>query len=64
MAPEIPLDGQRPAEYVFDQLVREAMPSARAPNTEQRARPRGVASPGLRTWGAPISHAAPRRVKA
>jgi len=31
MAPEIPLHGQRPAEYVFDRLVREAIEASPAP---------------------------------
>lgn len=31
MAPEIPLDGQRPAEYVFDRLVRDVVDSSPAP---------------------------------
>lgn len=43
MAPEIPLDGQRPAEYVFDALVQQvtvASPQDRA--SHRRAKPGGV----------------------
>jgi hypothetical protein len=36
MAPEIPLDRQRPAEYVFDRLVQEAV--AGSSEIERRAR--------------------------
>jgi hypothetical protein len=35
MAPEIPLEGQRPAEFMFDQLVRDAVDGVGRP--ERRA---------------------------
>ncbi len=40
MAPDIPLDGQRPAEYVFDGLVREAVAEMHVSDSgkERRAR--------------------------
>jgi hypothetical protein len=40
MAPEIPLEGQRPAAFVFDALVRDAV--ARAHATEPEGRRRGL----------------------
>jgi hopanoid biosynthesis associated radical SAM protein HpnH len=36
MAPEIPLEGQRPAEYVFDKMIREAAASVHAPVKSER----------------------------
>ncbi|MGH6886360.1 MAG: adenosyl-hopene transferase HpnH, partial [Geminicoccales bacterium] len=36
MAPEIPLDGQRPAEYVFETLVQQA--ATDSPEVERRTR--------------------------
>ncbi len=38
MAPEIPLDKQRPAEFVFDSLVREAVEEIHAPAAESSER--------------------------
>ncbi len=38
MAPEIPLDKQRPAEFVFDALVREAVEEIHAPAAESSER--------------------------
>jgi hypothetical protein len=42
MAPEIPLDGQRPAEYVFDRLVQQV--GAAAPEAERPHRRRSHAA--------------------
>ena len=41
MAPEIPLDKQRPAEYVFEDLVAEAMTNSDKRAAEERARSKG-----------------------
>ena len=41
MAPEIPLDKQRPAEYVFEDLVAEAMTNSDRRAAEERARSKG-----------------------
>jgi hopanoid biosynthesis associated radical SAM protein HpnH len=38
MAPEIPMDGQRPAEYVFEDLVADAMTNSERRAAEERAR--------------------------
>ncbi|MDJ0943922.1 MAG: adenosyl-hopene transferase HpnH [Kiloniellales bacterium] len=46
MAPEIPLDKQRPAEFVFDALVREAVEEIHAPaagSSERQPEPRAKA---------------------
>ncbi len=40
MAPEIPLEGQRPAEYVFDKMIREAAASVHAPVRSERGEKR------------------------
>ena len=37
MAPDIPLENQRPAEYVFDKMIREAAASVHAPVKSERA---------------------------
>ena len=41
MAPEISLENQRPAEYVFDKMVREAAASVHAPPSQSGARSAG-----------------------
>ena len=38
MAPEIPLEGQRPAEYVFDRLVQQAVAEMHATSGEDKRR--------------------------
>ena len=40
MAPEISLEGQRPAEYVFDKMIREAAASVHAPVRSERGEKR------------------------
>lgn len=40
MAPEISLEGQRPAEYVFDKMIREAAASVPAPVRSERGEKR------------------------
>jgi hopanoid biosynthesis associated radical SAM protein HpnH len=44
MAPDIPLDGQRPAEYVFSKNVAERLAEAQAAEAEARAKRRASAA--------------------
>jgi hypothetical protein len=44
MAPDIPLEGQRPAEYVFSKNVAERLAEAQAAEAEARAKRRANAA--------------------
>jgi len=44
MAPEIPLEGQRPAEYVFQRNVTQKLSEIRAAEAEEKARKSATAA--------------------
>jgi hypothetical protein len=44
MAPEIPLDRQRPAQYMFSEQVQQKLSEIRAAETQEKARKSATAS--------------------
>ena len=44
MAPDIPLDGQRPAVFVFDKTVTQKLSEIRASEAQEQARKKAAAA--------------------